>query len=261
MQRPLSASSNSRAVITAGSFRALTGVVLCLSLGLELLSTNTLAYMPGQVSVRHGVDLHAISYRANWALRLRSAAQHAYENDEPYLANRLWEQLARAGDREAAYQLGLFYDTNTIEARDARRAVYWYQHAAAAGEIHAQHNLGVAYAKGDGVQKDVAVAIKWWELAASHGNTDSQYNLGILYAAGRFGVKKNVEEAKHWWHKAALHGDAMAQYNLGTLYVNAAPRDYCEATRWWKEAARNGVEQASLALRVIRARQDYRACP
>ena len=57
-----------------------------------------------------------------------------------------------------------------------------------------------------------------------------------------------------------MRGDPMAQYNLGTLYVNNGVHDYCEATRWWEEAARNGVEQASLALRVIKTRQDYRAC-
>jgi TPR repeat protein len=205
-------------------------------------------------------DIRDISYRTHWLQLLRSQAERASQEDEPYLANRLWEQLAQAGDRDAAYRLGLFYDVAAGDERDAQRAVYWYRRAAVAGEIHAQHNLGVAYAKGDGVSMNINEAIKWWTQAARHGNADSQYNLGILYAVGEYGIKPDIERAKHWWHKAALHGDAMAQYNLGTLYVNDGVHDYCEATHWWKEAAKNGVEQASLALRVIKTREDYHAC-
>lgn len=205
-------------------------------------------------------DLGDIGYRAQRLTSLRMNARQASDDNEPYLANRLWTQLAREGDRDAAFQLGLFYDLGEVEARDARRAVYWYRQAADAGEIHAQHNLGVAYAKGDGIALDINQAIKWWTLAARRGNADSQYNLGILYAVGEYGIKQDIDQAKHWWRRAAMHGDPMAQYNLGTLYVNNGVHDYCEATRWWEEAAKNGVEQASQALRVIKTRQDYRAC-
>jgi len=205
-------------------------------------------------------DVGNLGYRAHWLTSLRVEARQASDDNEPYLANRLWAQLAQEGDRDAAFQLGLFYDLGEVEARNARRAVYWYRQAAEAGEIHAQHNLGVAYAKGDGIALDINQAIKWWTLAARRGNADSQYNLGILYAVGEYGIKQDIDQAKHWWRRAAMRGDPMAQYNLGTLYVNNGVHDYCEATRWWEEAARNGVEQASLALRVIKTRQDYRAC-
>lgn len=205
-------------------------------------------------------DVHDVSYRDQWLKSLRAEAKEATKEDAPYLAIRIWELLANAGDRDAAFRLGLYYDVGDAQERNADRAVYWYRQAATAGEIHAQHNLGVAYAKGDGVMMDINMAIKWWTLAARRGNTDSQYNLGILYAVGEYGIKKDIELAKHWWHKAAMHGDPMAQYNLGTLYVNTGVHDYCEAAHWWTEAARNGVEQASLALRVIKTREDYQAC-
>jgi TPR repeat protein len=205
-------------------------------------------------------DVHDVSYRAHWIQSLRHRARQATQDHAPYLANRLWKQLAEAGDRDAAFRLGLAYDVGGAQERNAKLAVYWYRRAALAGEIHAQHNLGVAYAKGDGVSLDINLAIKWWTQAARRGNSDSQYNLGILYAAGEYGIKQDIEQAKHWWHKAAMHGDPMAQYNLGTLYVNNGVHNYCQATHWWKEAARNGVVQASLALRVIKTREDYRAC-
>lgn len=206
------------------------------------------------------VSIATVGYRAPWLRHLRERAQRASKANEPYLANRYWRLLAGAGDRIAAFRLGLYYDIRGNSDADARRAVYWYQRAAQAGEIHAEHNLGVAYAAGKGVTMDIRQTIKWWTRAASQGNADSQYNLGILYAEGEYGIRRNLKLAKYWWGKAARHGDAMAQYNLGTLYVNNGVHDYCEATRLWLEAAQRGVEQADLALRVIRRREDYKAC-
>jgi TPR repeat protein len=201
-----------------------------------------------------------LGFQARWMKGAQQRAMRAMQDKQPYLANRLFRQLALDGNREAAYRLGLFYDTSRSADHDPARALYWYRRAAAAGEIHALHNLGVAYANGKGVAMDMQQAIKWWTLAARRGNADSQYNLGILYAAGDYGITRNLEQARHWWREAALNGDAMAQYNLGTLYVNSDVRDYCKAARWWKAAASNGVEQASLALRLIKRRQDYHSC-
>jgi TPR repeat protein len=252
-------------VYEGSPIRKLTIGLLLLSLLYVIGISNTPASTLASANYTHDsvtqqFDLHTIGYRAQWLEAVRADAKHASDDDEPYLANRLWALLANQGDRDAAFRLGLYYDVGAGEERDAQRAVYWYRQAAEAGEIHAQHNLGVAYAKGDGIAMDINQAIKWWTLAARRGNADSQYNLGILYAAGEYGIKQDIDQAKHWWRRAAMHGDPMAQYNLGTLYVNNGVHDYCEATRWWEEAAKNGVEQASQALRVIKTRQDYRAC-
>jgi TPR repeat protein len=234
-------------------------LLLCLGLLAQTLSASA---DPAHSALQFNTvsELHAIGYEARWQKQTQQAVIRATDDKQPYLANRLLRQLALHGDRVAAFRLGLFYDVNTASDHDPDKALYWYRRAAAAGEIHALHNLGVAYANGKGVELDMQQAVKWWTLAAQRGNSDSQYNLGILYAAGEYGVRKNIERAKHWWRRAALHGDAMAQYNLGTLYVNSGVRDYCEAARWWKAAASNGVEQAGLALRLIKSRQGYQTC-
>lgn len=220
--------------------------------------TTDLVYShnPRQVAA-HTLD---VGYHAHWSRTLRADATQAYDNDDIYLAVRLWVLLAEQGDSDAAFKLGMFYDVGDNGAHEAERAVYWYRRAAESGNLQAQHNLAVAYANGDGVSLDINKAIKWWTLAARRGNADSQYNLGILYAMGMHGVKKDIDLAKRWWRKAAMRGDAMAQYNLGTLYVNGDVLSYCEAERWWEESARRGVQQASWALEVIKTRQDYRAC-
>jgi TPR repeat protein len=235
-------------------------IVVCYALAMANASANINTPMVRSKSLLTHIPVATVGYRAPWLKHLREQARRATREDEHYLANLYWRILARNGDREAAFRLGVYYDQHGHTDADARRAVYWYRQAAMAGEIHAQHNLGVAYANGKGVAMNMRHAVKWWTRAARLGNPDSQYNLGIIYAQGEFGIKRNIALAKHWWHEAAQHGDAMAQFNLGALYVNSGIHDYCAATRWWHKAARQGVEQAVLALRAIRLRTDYKSC-
>lgn len=234
--------------------------LLCLISGMTNATASMSKTMPRIDKTLEPVAVNTVGYRAHWIKRMQAAALRASQAKEPYLANQYWRLLASAGDHHAEFRLGLYYDTSGLSAEDEQHAIYWYRRAAQAGDMHAQHNLGVAYASGKGVAMDIHLAIKWWTLAARQGNASSQYNLGILYAQGEYGIKRNLHLAKHWWRIAALHGDAMAQYNLGTLYVNSPVHDYCEAAHWWHEAARLGVQQATLALRVIKMRVDYRAC-
>ena len=207
-------------------------------------------------------QLKQVGYHQEWVKRLDKLAKEAFEDDEPYLAARIWSAMAEKGVADAAYRLGMLYDSGNGVERDASRAAYWYRRAAEDGHVYAQHNLAVAYANGDGVELNYDLALSWWKQAARFGNADSQYNLGIVYAIGVHGVRRNISMAKKWWRKAAMKGDAMAQYNLGTIYVNGEGQvtSYCEAMRWWEKSAEKGVQQANWALQAIKSRQDYQSC-
>lgn len=206
--------------------------------------------------------LASLGYQQNWVADMGRQAAEAFRDEEFQLARRLWLALAQQGEHDAAYRLGMLYDTGTGVTRDPSIAANWYQQAARDGHLDAQHNLAVAYANGEGVEMNITQAMYWWKRAAQRGNADSQYNLGIVYAMGVHGIKRNLDNAKKWWRKAAIKGDPMAQYNLGTLYANGEGhvRSYCEATRWWEKSARRGVQQASWALQIIKQRDDYKAC-
>ncbi|UCE89153.1 MAG: sel1 repeat family protein, partial [Pseudomonadota bacterium] len=186
----------------------------------------------------------------------------AHNKQEYTLARRLWSPLARVGDAEAQFFLGLIYDNGHEVARDAAVAASWYRRAARAGHQQAQHNLAVAYAEGDGVAPNPRRAIALWRQAARQGSVDAQYNLGVVYALGKYGVGQDLRKAQWWWRMAAISGDVMAQYNLGTLYANGegVTRSYCEAVRWWEKSAKRGYQQAHQALTILTARADYRAC-
>jgi len=211
---------------------------------------------------QNALKVETVGYQVVWLENLTNVAQEAFRNDQHQLARRVWVALADEGNSEAAYRLGMLYDTGTGVERDSVEAASWYQQAAEGGNLDAQHNLAVAYANGDGVELNISKAMHWWKSAAQRGNADSQYNLGIVYAMGVHGIQKNLDNAKKWWRKAAIKGDPMAQYNLGTIYANGDNhvRSYCEATRWWEKSAKMGIEQAGWALQIIKQRDDYKAC-
>lgn len=244
--------------------RQLTFVMLsvCLLMVLGITSTQAAVDPQAKASIQvQNKELKQIGYRHGWAEQTSRIAKLAMEDDEPYLAHRLWMAMAEQGDVDAAFNLAMLYDSGTRIERDAERAVYWYQRAAKGGNLHAQHNLAVAYANGDGVKLDFDKALAWWTLAASSGNADSQYNLGIVYATGVHGVTKNLSMAKKWWRMAAMKGDPMAQYNLGTIYAREGQQaSYCEAMRWWEKSAEKGVQQANWALEMFKTRHDFQGC-
>ena len=243
-----------------GAFVAILGIVVALltPAGVQASVSNHRHLADGLNSVKP----ETVGYQQPHILNLADIAKDAYQNDHYHLARRLWSALAEEGDADAAFRLGMLYDTGVSVERDPVEAASWYQRAAVAGNLEAQHNLAVAYANGEGVEMDIKKALHWWKHAAQRGNADSQYNLGIVYAMGVHGVKRSIDDAKKWWRKAAIKGDPMAQYNLGTIYANGEGhvKSYCEATRWWEKSARRGIEQASWALQIIKQRDDYKAC-
>ncbi len=94
-------------------------------------------------------------------------------------------QLAKQGDGEAQFSLGLMYDTGDRLERDPKQAVYWFTKAAASGITGAWLYLGMKYNFGSGVAPDKEKAIYWYEKAAGKGWPKAAYLLGNLYLTSR----------------------------------------------------------------------------
>ena len=62
------------------------------------------------------------------------------------------------------------------------------------GDADAQFSLGVMYEKGEGVARDNKAAVKWYTLAAEQGLADAQFNLGVMYANGTGVIKDNIHQ-------------------------------------------------------------------
>ncbi|WP_419758262.1 tetratricopeptide repeat protein [Acidisoma sp.] len=117
-------------------------------------------------------------------------------------ARQVWSAAARAGNANAAFDLGLLYDLGDGVSPNASTAFRWYRRAAEAGIGAGALNVGVMYDSGRGVRRDRAEAAIWYARAASLGQREAAFNLGQLYETGE-GVPHNIAAAVAWYSMAA----------------------------------------------------------
>ncbi len=161
------------------------------------------------------------------------------------------QRAAELGDRDAQYNLGVFYERGIGMSRDYFKAVAWYERAASqeGGHRRAQFNLARLYASGKGIPPEssnttnLAEAAQWLHQAAQEGHTDAQVTLGIWYELGR-GVGRNPSEAVLWFRKAADRGFPEAQFHLAKMYAKGSgvEGDMLQAYMWYL-LAHKGLHQ------------------
>lgn len=124
--------------------------------------------------------------------------------------------LAKQGQPNAQYNMGVIYDRGYGVEQNYDKARSWYKKAAAQSYAKAAHNLGVMYRKGHGVPVDKKRAVYWFKKAAKLGEPAAQNNLAVMYAQG-LGVDKNLRLAVVWMARAAKAGNDSARANLSLL--------------------------------------------
>ena len=105
------------------------------------------------------------------------------------------------------------------------------------GDADAQFSLGVMYEKGEGVAKDNKAAVKWYTLAAEQGFADAQFNLGVMYVNGT-GVVKDDVYAHLWWSIAASSGYKEAVKYRDIVAKRMTPADISTAQQLARECVR-----------------------
>jgi len=174
---------------------------------------------------------------------------------------RIWEPLAKKGDRLAQSLLGAMHYHGQGVPQNYAEAVKWYRLAAEQGDAGARTDLGEMYRDGKGVPQNHAEAAKWYRLAADEEYARAQNNLGEMHEKGQ-GVPQNYAEAVKWYRLAAetnwtpagiRRGEAEAQKNLGNMYKDGkgVPQNYTEAAKWFRLAADQGNVEAQTNLRSM----------
>ena len=72
----------------------------------------------------------------------------AYRNGQHQQAFKIWQRLARNGDRRAQYYLSFMYTKGVGTVKSAARASHWLHKAAENGLAAAQLTLGLMYLDG-----------------------------------------------------------------------------------------------------------------
>lgn len=117
------------------------------------------------------------------------------------------------------------------------------------GNMDAEYRLGLVYRDGtNGKRADPKKALAWIGKAAQHGHQDAQALYGLmLYQSD------DKSQSEYWLKVAATNGDAKSQYILGLEYWNGGivEKDPTAAERFLKLAGDQGLEPAQTAYNQV----------
>jgi GAF domain/Sel1 repeat len=92
-------------------------------------------------------------------------------------------RAADYGDDEAAFQLGMAYETGYYVPQNCAKAAFWVGRAADEGNPAAEYNLGLRYRGGDGVAVDEARSARWLQRASQQKYSPGREALVSTHAA------------------------------------------------------------------------------
>lgn len=125
---------------------------------------------------------------------LEAGRRHDYATA---LAN--FEPLAKQGDRDAQYNLGMMYEKGWGLPRNDGKAAMWYYKAAEKNVPGAQLNLGVMYYQGRGVSHHPVMSYFLFNLAISGGEHKAQKNRRIVVRElSRAQIKEGQRMYREW---------------------------------------------------------------
>jgi len=203
----------------------------------------------------------------------------------------LWLPMARKGDAEAQFQIGLFNEQSLGVTQNVDEAARYYARAAWEGHWRALMRLRGLAKKGNAVaqlcigenhitgfadSRDERKAQKWFEKAANQGLAEAQVQLGRTYLPppssggilGRIfsrlrdwwqGPKRNIALAVRWFEAAAEQGNAEGIFQLGLLKLlgHYVEQDIQTGIRLMEDAAAMGLGHAQVSLAVIFSEGEY----
>lgn len=157
--------------------------------------------------------------------------------------------LAKKGDAEAQYHVGMMYNNGIGTQQDRSQAFQWFEKSAAANDPLGAYKLGCYYdGQGEGiVASDADQALKYKLVAAEAGYVLAQHDVANLY--DRLG---DSEQALKWWKMAGDQGYPRALFSLSRAYSagKGTPRDLSLSYAYFRLSgmapAKNVSEMASL---------------
>jgi len=198
------------------------------------------------MKARQEADAHAERKLMAWAEQDMPVAQRELailyqsrptQRDD---ALKLFEQAARGGDTEAAFQLGEMLRVGVLGVPAAPAAAApWYIIAAQHQHAKAALVLGLLYKNGEGVKRDDAQAAHWLAQASERGNAHAMFLLSNFYNEGT-GVPQDRVQGRHWLEEAAEHEypPAIQELALAVQLGDAlSPKDELRASHLMKEAS------------------------
>lgn len=114
------------------------------------------------------------------------------QKEEFYEASDVCSSMAKKGDKNAQFSLGVMYYQGSGMMSDFAQAQKWIRKAAEQNHKQGQYNLGIMLANGQGSSADLIEAYAWLKISAENG-----------YSAAADSVKQLSEELSSSEKKAA----------------------------------------------------------
>ncbi len=154
-------------------------------------------------------------------------------------------KAANQNQPAAQYRLAKLYEAGIGVTADPDLARELTERAARAGNRIAMHDLGLYYAEGrGGVERNLTTAMSWFEKAGERGVVDSQYNLGILMGSTPE-IPTDIVSSYFWFSVAAAQGDQFAGNQLETLKGQLSPEQLKQAEARLAEFKPVAIDEAA----------------
>lgn len=134
------------------------------------------------------------------------------------------------------------------------------------GNADAQFGMGMMYEKGQGLPRDDSQALSWYKKSAKQGHALAMERLGWMYKNGyetEEGIKKNSHNALYYFKEASNRGLVESTLAAAGMYENGIENGtngdfgmpiYPEAYRWYKKAKSQGSLTADSSIERLFSR-------
>ncbi|QMV64387.1 tetratricopeptide repeat protein [Pseudomonas berkeleyensis] len=95
------------------------------------------------------------------------------------------QEMARAGNMQAAYELGEYYYDGKRTPRDFKQALTWFERASLQGHAEAQLRLGTMFFRGEGVPANNVQAYIVLKMASVNGSDEAMDSADLVSAQMR----------------------------------------------------------------------------
>lgn len=144
--------------------------------------------------------------------------EHRLKDEVTMMTRRSMEIRANAGDAEALFQIGCWYEEGQMGfPRDPKLAYQFYQNAANKGDIRGMASAGLALIQGHGVENgaNVVEGMALLDRAAHLGGGSDlvAFWFGLWYSEGKYGLPRNSRWAIFWLRKVVNGNCGVQQLN------------------------------------------------
>jgi S1-C subfamily serine protease len=145
--------------------------------------------------------------------------------------------LARQGDANAQWAVGIMYFAGHGVAEDRAEGCRWFRRSAEQGSAPGEYFFGNCYELGVEIQRSEREAVAWYRKSAKQGFAEAEAALGAHYIAG-LGVKRNEATGIEWLQKSAAQGASFGMNLLCRAYRDGTgvARDRVQAFAWCRLA-------------------------